>query len=408
MVVMTMRNVGSITPLRRGEILRSLGRIGFVSAGLLFFLLLTYLISDDADRQGASFYRAMAESPTTFSASPWGYRLFVPTLVYLLPFPDMVSFTIITYGALVGAALIIWEFLRHLNFSMQARIAGTSLLVFSFNTIHYTHNVAHVDPVTLLLLTASLPAVYLNKRAWVVILTGMLAFNREMAIFIPILYAVVWYGRIPTPSLVKYSLSVLALGLVILAFLRSGIVFQSDSGMEDFDITAMIWRAHLEDPARIVFQVWWLFNFAWFAGFLGLLVSSPVFRRLSLLSLLSFTPPIVAVNFARLVGLGVPAIALFAAAGIERLHREGDGYITRSTAAALFIVGGNAIVLVLGIRDIAVRPGSLLLYCVLLGVAGVIWWPLLRVPASNIPILRRFVQPGALPPYEGRVTQISG
>lgn len=401
---MTSDHVPFPKPLMSRETLFSAGRLALVALVLLSFLFLTYLISEDGDRQGASFYRAMAESPTTFSASPWGYRLLVPTIVYILPFPTMVTFSIITYSALVGAALIIWEFLRHLGFSMQSKIAGTSLVVFSFNTLHYTHNVAHVDPVTILLLCAALPAVYLNRRAWVVLLTVTLAFNREMAIFIPILYAAVWYGRVPTGWLTRYSLSLLAITLLVFAFLRSGIIFQSDSGMGDFDIgsnLSEIWRQHLGDPASTTFQIWWIFNFAWFVGFLGLLVTSSVFRRLSLLTVLAFTPPLVAFNLPRLVGLGIPGVVLFAAAGVERLHR-GGGILDRSSVAALFLVISNALVLVLGTRDLAVKPASLLLYVGLVGVALVIWWPIVRMPVSRINGLRRFLSRDRLLSYEGR------
>ena len=385
-------------------IIRTTVRLGVVAGVLILFLILANLVSEDADRQGALFYRAMAESPTTFSASPWGYRVLVPSVVHLMPFSTMAAFTIVTYAALAGSGLIIWEFLRHLRFSLQARIAATSLVIFSFESLHYTHNVAHVDPVTLLLLTASLPAVYLNRKNWVAALTIILAFSREMAIFIPILYAIVWYGRESNRSLLLYSGSLLGISLVIFGFIRSEIIYQAESGMEDFSVAdnlGDVWRQHVEDPARSAFQLWWIFNFAWFVGLVGWLVSQPSLRRLSALIALAFIPPIVAFNWVRLVGLGVPAVAIFAAGGIERLN-AGGGLRDRSTVAALFIVVTNALVIFLGIEEVGVRPVSLVSYAVLLAVGIVIWWPLLRIPASKILPFLRLDELATPPEYKGQ------
>ena len=352
---------------------------------LILILILVRMVTEESDRQGAEFYRAMAESPTTFTASPWGYRLFVPTVVHFLPFSIITSFTIITYLALSGSALIIWELIRHLGYSIQAQIGATSLVIFSFHALHYSHNVAHVDPVTMLLLSAALPAVYFDRYKWVVLLTIILAFNREIAVYVPVLYFVVWYGRVSMYPLIIYSGLLLGFALVILGFLRSDIIFTAELGMEDYvilDNLRNIWTTRLEDPFRIIFQLWWIFNFAWFAGFLGLMWSSPSIRRLSVLIAFVSTPAIVAANWIRLIGLGVPVVAVFAAIAIEKLN-GGNGLRDRSSVAALFIVTTNALVIFLGTEELAVRPASLILYSVLLGLGVAIWWPSLPIPARR-------------------------
>lgn len=144
-----------------------------------------------------------------------------------------------------------------------------------------------------------------------------------------------------------------------------------------------IWRSRIEDPARSFFQLWWIFNFAWFVGLLGWLVSPSSLGRLSALIAFVFAPTIVAANWIRLVGLGVPAVAIFVAVGIEKLN-GGNGLRDRSTVAALFILVTNALVIFLGTEGLAVRPTSLLSYSVLLGLGIAIWWPLLPTPARRV------------------------
>lgn len=146
----------------------------------------------------ARFYWRMSHDPFEFIRAPFSYRILVPAVAYLSPLDNLTDFRIINVGSLYVLLLVLYEFLRSLEFSHRMAALGTSLYVPLLSTLYTINNIVLVDfPAHALLLLSLLGIVEENVHLFgIPLLVGVLV--KEVVLFsIPVfvVYALVRSGR---------------------------------------------------------------------------------------------------------------------------------------------------------------------------------------------------------------------
>jgi hypothetical protein len=142
------------------------------------------------------FYEAMARHPGGPHNFPYAYRVVVPWVVHVLPFSQLVSFTVIGLLAIGVAGAAMYELLR--DFQVPSRLTAGLVVGFALSPTLSVVIVRHfrsIDPASILVMVLGCLFVVRRQRmalwATLVIGTGV----RESTVFlIPFAYAV-WAQR---------------------------------------------------------------------------------------------------------------------------------------------------------------------------------------------------------------------
>jgi hypothetical protein len=145
---------------------------------------------DEAPGLDAHIYLSMAEAPGVFTMPPYAYRLGVPFLAHLLPFPLEINFFLLTCLGLLLVLTLGYVLLRQLGYGHGLALLGLSFVAAAPEMSTYLSNHFLVDPLALASMLGVLIAI---ERGWPAGPTALLllvsSLFKETAFFVvPVLY----------------------------------------------------------------------------------------------------------------------------------------------------------------------------------------------------------------------------
>lgn len=170
------------------------------------------------------FYERMANDPGAAHNFPYAYRILVPSLVHVLPFSHVVSFTLLALLALAGAGAALYALLE--EFEIPSGLGVGLSVGFVLSPTLLVVLVRHgrsIDPASVLVLTLGCLFIVRRQRIALAITLLVGAAVRESSLFlIPLAYAV-WAER----PLDRYALrdvaAVSLLGVIAYIVLRTSV-----------------------------------------------------------------------------------------------------------------------------------------------------------------------------------------
>lgn len=188
-------------------------------------------------------YIDIAESPFVFTASPWGYRIFVPYLARaiadLTPLDLDQSFLLLTGLAigLLAATLVSWLVVSLRRSLLTAHLV-LILYLSSFGAVVYLHGYQNIGFWDHLVVLLGMIAIYHRRWVWLIPLLAMGQLVKESAvILIPMygLFEVVSRGRTAPVRTIVRNLGVLsAVYVAVFFFLRSGVLWRTGGNAQDY------------------------------------------------------------------------------------------------------------------------------------------------------------------------------
>jgi hypothetical protein len=281
----------------------------------------------------AETYMAMAEDPTIFAGSPWGYRVAVPYAARL--FSELIgcslqaSFAVLQLGFFTAFLVGLWLWLRR-GFRFDRFVAGSgcALFIVSYPGLYNLHNVVHVGLAEHLLVLLACMMLTGGRFLALVVVVGLSTVVKESV------------GLLIVPVACAYMLAIHDRGSVVLKTAVLGAVFLIPSiairsGWLLFRETSLESYASFYDPEYLagVVGYWGGFQGALretiivygpilvLAGF-GFAFSSRRLKILVLLPVLAAVQIVLATDVARMIGVGFPVLCLYSAVLLERVGRE--------------------------------------------------------------------------------------
>lgn len=142
------------------------------------------------------FYVAMARHPSGPHNFPYAYRVLVPWLVHVLPFSEVVSFTLIGLICVGAASGALFALLRH--FEIDDRLATGLVVGFALSPVLWVVIIRHfrsIDPASVLVMVLGTLFIVRRQRLALLITLTLGTAVRESTLFlIPLAYAV-WAQR---------------------------------------------------------------------------------------------------------------------------------------------------------------------------------------------------------------------
>ena len=138
-------------------------------------------------------YMAMADRPQVFTVAPWGYRVLTPVLARALPLGNVArGFRVVTVGALLATAALLWALLRRTGASGWAAAVGPALLCLTGPVAEALSLRMLAEPLTLALETAFLLLLFAGAGAGPLALVAVLgALSKEFFLFLlPLVFLV--------------------------------------------------------------------------------------------------------------------------------------------------------------------------------------------------------------------------
>lgn len=186
-------------------------------------------------------YQDIANNPFIFTASPWGYRIFVPylarALATLTPLTLDQGFLFLTlFGfCLLGTAFVYWlSVVRRYPLSVAALVFV--LYAASFGAIVYLHGYQNIGIWEHLVLFLGMIAIYHNRWIWLVPLLVVGEVVKEsVVVLIPLYLVCGWLlGDQPRRVVVRNTAILAAVYLAMFLLLRSGLLWQKGGNTQDY------------------------------------------------------------------------------------------------------------------------------------------------------------------------------
>jgi hypothetical protein len=135
-------------------------------------------------------YVALAEHPRVFTVTPWAYRALSPWVVSLWPGDVVAGFHLVSAGALVAAAVLLFAFLRQLGHGAAGSLLAMVAFLFASATGEIVQYPFLADPVTLALVMAFLLCLERGEGAGTLALVAVLGgFAKELqALVLPVVF----------------------------------------------------------------------------------------------------------------------------------------------------------------------------------------------------------------------------
>jgi hypothetical protein len=194
-------------------------------AGLVLLLLADALVRDAGPPRGDDqIYELMAEQPFETHTFPFAYRVLVPTLVYLSPFGNTFSFSLLAWLSSAACGTVAYVLMRRFEVRPWLAAALALCLVVSphllLTSIRQGRN---VDPETLLVMLAGGLAVADRRPLALGVIVAIGATVRESALFlVPFAYAY-WAARPLDRKAAAQAIKAGVPGLAIYVALRSSL-----------------------------------------------------------------------------------------------------------------------------------------------------------------------------------------
>jgi hypothetical protein len=166
----------------------------------------------------------MAAHPGGPHNFPYAYRVAVPWLVHILPFPELVSFTALAWLGIAAAGAVLFALLR--EFDVDARLAGWLSVGFVLSPtllVVLVRNGRSIDPASVLvMLLGCLFIVRRQRLAFAVTLLIGVATRESTLFLIPFAYAM-WARRWLDREAVRDLALTCALPVILYVLLRTSI-----------------------------------------------------------------------------------------------------------------------------------------------------------------------------------------
>lgn len=273
----------------------------------------------------AHIYLAMAEAPTVFTMPPFAYRIGVPLLAHLLPFPVEINFFLLTLLGLLATLTLAYVFFRELGFGHGLALLGLSFVAAAPEVTVYLRNHFLVDPLALAFMTGLLIAIERRVSAGPMALLLLVAslFKESAFYVVPVMYL-----RLAAPGVVDrraawrvLAISSPAIAAALILRFGWGGAFQAFPYLSPWGVQRDPWFGSME-----VYQQLWSGLF----GYLLLLAIANAFTDrwrefvrcyLPYLALV-IAQLLVPMNAERLLFFGFPVIIPLALAEFQRVRDE--------------------------------------------------------------------------------------
>jgi hypothetical protein len=170
------------------------------------------------------FYLAMAAHPGRPHSFPYAYRVLVPWLVHVLPFPEVVSFQLLALLCTAAAAAVLHALLR--DFDVPAPLAGALAVGFAVSPTLLVVLLRHgrgIDPATALTMMLGCLFIVRRRRLELAVTLALGVAVKETALFlVPLTYAV-WARRPLDRQALRDTALVAAAPVATYLALRAGV-----------------------------------------------------------------------------------------------------------------------------------------------------------------------------------------
>jgi len=309
---------------------QSLALVGLLTFVLTLGLAALIDVTNDGPSCGdCIWYRQMGDAPWMLQPAPWGYRIAVPfvgwVLTRVLAADIRQVFGGLTYVgfALVNTTLLLWAW-RGLRLRLGYAAAATSFYAFSYAVATYLETPIHIGLYEHLAVLLGFMAIY-HRRFYAlvgVLLVGMLV-KETVAILIPV-YAVtaLWEERLR--ALPRVGMLTVVAAVPFFA-LRSGVLFADPAGLGTY--TSFYTLAYVREVAA---SYGGYFNAARKIALaspvliplsvLGFLYAPPRDRLLAIIVPLAWMQILLATDVERVAAIGFPGTTLLLASLLRRLN----------------------------------------------------------------------------------------
>lgn len=197
-----------------------------VGAGCLALVaLIDALITHERGISGDErFYVRMALHPSGPHNFPYAYRVVVPWLVHVLPFSEVVGFTLLAWLAIAASAGVLYELL--MDFEIGPRLSAALSVGFAISPTLWIVLVRHgrsIDPASILVIVLGCLLIVRRRRVALAITLLIGVGVHESTLFlIPLAYAV-WAQRPLDREALRDTVAVSAAAVIAYLLLRTSI-----------------------------------------------------------------------------------------------------------------------------------------------------------------------------------------
>jgi hypothetical protein len=274
---------------------------------LLFFLGKSFVNGFSAiTTLDSSFYLLMSFNPFQTVSDPYTYRLLTPLLVYLLPLNHLSGFTLINSAGITATGVLLYYYLKKLEFSPLISLLGLTFFFFSPMVIYSLYNIALVDSLSFLFFLLAFYAILVeNDKIYIIaLILGVL--NKETILLtLPFyfLYNLKNNGRV---NAIKKTILMLTISFIIFISVRYYYGFTGHFSLNT--IISMI-EFHIKNHCSLLVSYFLTFSSLWLIAFLNLNEVKDDFLKISLITLpFIFIQTILATDIFRILFIAFPII----------------------------------------------------------------------------------------------------
>ena len=248
--------------------------------------------------------------------APFKYRIFLPFIVSIIPFDNVLIFQLITYTSLFISYIILYLFLKKLKIDTKFIYLGFLLIWTSTWHQYYFHNPFLTDALANMFLCLMFYFYFNNSFKYFAIISIFAVLTRETSLlFIPIYF----FGKnkLKTIYLIIFNLFLLTLIRYFLFSKIDNSTFSNISSVMNF---------HINNPLKIVIDVIKSWGIIWFFSILGLFTFSynnliKLFSTYLILLCISFTTSLIATDTGRMFSILTPIMLICSCKFLEIFYK---------------------------------------------------------------------------------------
>lgn len=307
--------------------------VGFLLVGFSMRHATQPMVSGDCGT-----YLKMAESPGTFVAPPWGYRIGIPYTAALLSdvadIPLQTVFEILQIGMFAVFAVLLFVWVSK-ELGRGAFTAGLAVLlfVFSFPGVYNIRNVIQVGFAEYVLILVGCIAIYGSRFPLLCLVVGASAVVKESVGFLLIpsfFLTTVRFDRSRTAWV--RSAVIIAIFLLPFLLLRSGIFFRNHGDIGTYtsfytwEYVAFVYN-YWGGITRATALIALTFGPLCLISAVGFLFAPPRLKALVVIPVLATLQIVLATDVLRMFAVGIPVLIGLAAFALSKLDRRHAGLL---------------------------------------------------------------------------------
>ncbi len=255
----------------------------------------------------SSFYLQMSFNPFQRVSDPYTYRVLTPFLVYALPLSPWNSFTAINSSGIIATGVLMYYYLKKLEFSTLISFLGLIFFLFAPITIYLFYNIALVDSLSFLLFLLAFYAILIeNDKIYLIsLILGIL--NKETILLtLPVYFFYTLKNQEKTKA-IKKAILMLAIPTIIFISIRYYYGFTSHYSVAS--AIGML-KFHVNNYSILLFASYFLtFSSLWLIALLNFNEIKNDFLKISLISLpFIFLQILLATDVYRVLAITFPII----------------------------------------------------------------------------------------------------